>query len=254
VASVLFSFVSGPATLGVSQVARDLHLSKAVVHRIFQSLLAHDFLRLDPGTHAYRLGPSAAALGARALRDMDMRRAARPVLEDLRDSTDETTTISEIVGDNRVYLEQFESRQAIRMLVELGHPHPLHAGSSGKSIMAFLPYAEQEHLISNGLERVTEVTITDPDRLRDQLRIIAEQGYAVSLGERQADAGSVAAPIFGGDGRVIGSLSVCGPVGRFTAEAVAAHGKRVLKAGAEVSRRMGWSGPYPIRPSLENQP
>lgn len=248
VADILLAFISGPASLGVSEVARDLGISKAVVHRIFQSLLSRRFLQIDANTRSYRLGPSATALGARALRDLDMRRAARPVLEALRDKTDETTTLTELVGDSRVYLDQFESRQSIRMTVELGRPHALHAGGSGKSILAFLPSERQEELIQRGLTQVTPATVTDPDRLRAELRDVEACGYAVSLGERQHDAGSVASPVFGADGWVIGSLSVCGPVGRFDDETVAAHAELVLAAAREVSRRMGWSGPYPPQP------
>lgn len=248
VADVLFAFISGPASLGVSEVARGLGISKAVVYRIFQSLLSRKFLQVDAGTRSYRLGPSAAALGARALRDLDMRRAAQPILQALRDKTDETTTLTELVGDSRVYLDQFESRQSIRMTVELGRPHALHAGGSGKSIMAFLPRREQDRLSRNQLERITPATITNRAALLTELREIARCGYAISLGERQHDAGSVASPIFGSDGTVIGALSICGPVGRFDDVTIAAHAKKVLKAAEEVSRRMGWSGPYPAAP------
>jgi DNA-binding IclR family transcriptional regulator len=252
-ADVLYAFIGGPASLGVSEVARQLGISKAVVHRIFQALASRGFLKHDPETRAYRLGPSAGALGARALRDMDMRRAARPVLEKLRDDTGETTTVSEIVGDSRVYLEQFESRQTIRMLVELGRPHALHAGGSGKAILAFLSEDRQAHIISKGLTRLTDVTITDSVELRNQLKTVEEQGFAVSLGERAPDAGSIAAPVFASDGNVIGSLSVCGPVGRFTDPVIAEHSKRVLQAGEEVSRRMGWDGPYPPRARVDGR-
>jgi DNA-binding IclR family transcriptional regulator len=247
VADILFAFVTGPASLGVSEVARDVGVSKAVVHRIFQSLVSRRFLQVDPLSRAYRLGPSAAALGARALRDLDMRRAAQPILESLRDQTGETTTLTELVGDSRVYLDQFESRQSIRMTVELGRPHALHAGGSGKSILAFLPPHRQEELIEQGLAQVTPATITDPADLRAELSEVAKSGFAVSLGERQHDAGSVASPIFGPDGQVIGSISVCGPVGRFDDATVAAHAKLVLAAAGDVSRRMGWPGAFPPR-------
>lgn len=247
VADILFAFVSGPASLGVSEVARDLGVSKAVVHRIFQSLLSRKFLQIDSKTRAYRLGPSAAALGARALRDLDMRRAAQPILESLRDKTGETTTLTELVGDSRVYLDQFESRQSIRMTVELGRPHALHAGGSGKSILAFLPPQRQDELIARGLDQVTSATITNPADLRIELVEVARNGFAVSLGERQHDAGSVAAPVFGSAGQVIGSISVCGPVGRFDEETVGEHAKLVLAAAGDVSRRMGWTGAFPPR-------
>lgn len=245
VADVLFLFIQGPASLGVSAVARELGLSKAVVHRIFQSLTARRFLDYEPGTRTYRLGPAAAALGARAMRDLDLRTAARPVLESLRDQTGETTTLSELVGDSRVYLDQFESRQTIKMSVELGIPHALHAGSTGKVMLAYLPADARKRLLSHRLEKLTTSTITDPKWLASELREIAARGYAVSLGERQHDAGSVAAPIFSSGQHLIGAISVCGPIGRFDQRAVQSHAALVRVAAAEISRALGWSGQYP---------
>src|ERR1700760_4560507 len=94
VADVLLLFVEGPSTLGVSRIARELGLSKAVVHRILQSLVGRDMVAVDPSTREYRLGPAAAALGARALRDSDLRTLALPQLRALRDETRETVTLS----------------------------------------------------------------------------------------------------------------------------------------------------------------
>lgn len=112
VADLLYAFVAGPASLGVTELARELGLSKAVVHRILRSLTARGFLQVDAGSRTYRLGPAAVALGARALRDLDMRSVARPVLQQLRDRTGETTTLSELAGDSRVYLDQFDGRRS----------------------------------------------------------------------------------------------------------------------------------------------
>lgn len=243
VAAVLYLFTVGPASLGVSEASRELGLSKAVVHRIFQSLTARGFLLLDESTRTYRLGPASAALGARALRDLDMRSAARPVLEHLRDRTGETTTLSELVGESRVYLDQFESRQTIKMVVELGRAYPLHAGGSGKAILAFLPADVRNRVLTGRLEQLTAATITDSQRLSEDLMEFAARGYAVSLGERQHDAGSVAAPIFDSDQQVIGAISVCGPVSRFDPDSIASHGVAVCEAAAQISSALGWVGP-----------
>ncbi len=242
VAEVLSLFISGPAAMGVSEVARELGLSKAVVHRIFRSLSKHGFLQEGADTRAYRLGPAAVALGARGLRDLDMRRAARPVLEELRDQTGETTTLSEVLGTQRVYLDQLESRHTIRMTVELGRLHPLYAGGTGKAILAFLDKDRRESVFRQGLTRLTDTTITDPGALMTELEQIVSRGFAVSIGERQHDAGSVAAPIFDSGGLAIGALSVCGPAGRFDSEAIARYARLVIAASARVSRVMGWAG------------
>jgi IclR family acetate operon transcriptional repressor len=245
VADVLLMFTEGPASLGVSEIARQLGLSKAVVHRILQSLAARSFVAADPVTREYRLGPAAVALGARVLRDLDLRRAARPVLRRLRDATGETTTLSELVHLSRVYLDQFESRQEIKMTVELGLPHPLHAGASSRAILAFLPSEVIEQVISAGLPALTPATIRSAARLRRELALVRERGYAASRGERQEGAASVAAPVFGTDGEVAGAISVCGPVSRFDAAAVDRYVPLVTAAAREVSQALGWVGGPP---------
>lgn len=249
VADVLLLFIRGPAALGVTQIARQLDLSKAVVHRILQSLAARQVVELDTHTRGYRLGRAAVALGARALRDHDLRTSARPVLRRLRDATGETTTLSELVGTSRVYLDQFESPQEIKMTVELGLPHALHAGGSGRVILAFQSDDFQDEVLSRGLERLTPRTVVDPARLRAELAAVRRAGFAVSFGERQPGAGAVAAPVFGVDGDAVGAISVCGPMDRFDARTVAEHVPRVVAAAEEVSRTLGWAGERPGEPT-----
>ncbi|MGH3319860.1 MAG: IclR family transcriptional regulator [Streptosporangiaceae bacterium] len=245
VADVLLLFTHGPAALGVTEIARQLRLSKAVVHRILQSLASRQVVEVDGEGRGYRLGPAAVALGARALRDLDLRRAARPVLRRLRDETRETTTLSEHLGLARVYLDQFESPQEIKMTVELGRQHALHAGATGKAMLAFLPADVRDRVLAGPLQHVTSRTVTETPRLRKQLTEIATTGVATSLGERQHGAGSVAAPVFGAYSEVLGAISVCGPVDRFDRAAVEAHAPKVLAAAEQISRVLGWVGTLP---------
>jgi DNA-binding IclR family transcriptional regulator len=240
VADVLLLFTDGPTALGVSQIARQLGLSKAVVHRILQSLTARGITSYEAASRQYQLGPAAAALGARALRDSDLRSAALAVLRRLRDETGETATLTAPIAGGRVYLDQFGSTREIKMTVELGRRFPLHAGSSGKSMLAYLPAGEQELRLAGQLEQLTPDTITDPAALRAELTQIRDLGYATSAGERQPDAASVAAPVFGMSGDVAGAISVCGPRYRVTADFVAQIAPQVVAAAREISRRLGW--------------
>lgn len=245
VADVLVLFASGSSTLGVSAVARELGLSKAVVHRILRTLADRMLITVDPDSRGYRLGPAAAALGARALRDSTLRAAGRPVIAELQRATGETTTLSEVVPGGRVYLDQVPSTREIKMTVELGTRFPLHAGSSGKAILAFLPAERQEELLSGELARLTARTITDADRLRAELAQTRISGVAHSRGERQPDAGSLAAPVFDVDGVAVGSISVCGPVFRFDDEVRAQFAPALIAAADQVSRALGWRGGLP---------
>jgi DNA-binding IclR family transcriptional regulator len=242
VADVLLLFADGPPSLGVSRIARELGLSKAVVHRILQTLVTRQIVVLDPASREYRLGPAATALGARALRDSDLRSAALDVLQQLRDDTKETATLTALVPDGRVYLDQVPGTHEIKMTVELGRRFPLHAGSSGKCMLAFLPDETRERVLAQPLRTLTENTVTEPGLLRTELEAIRSRRYASSGGERQADAGSVAAPVLNVTGDVIGAISVCGPRYRVTAEFVDEIAPRVAAAAEQISRRMGWRG------------
>ncbi|MET7318453.1 IclR family transcriptional regulator [Streptomyces thermoviolaceus] len=245
VIDVLLLFTDGPDELGVSQIARELGLSKAVVHRILQTLVARGMVALDQETRLYRLGPTAAALGARALRELDLRAVAADTLRRLHEQTRETVTLTALVPGGRAYIDQIVSTHEVKMTVDLGRRFPLHAGSSGKCILAFLPEERREQILAAGLTALTDSTRTDPDALRAELKEIRELGYASSQGERQADAGSVASPVFGLDGDVLGSVSVCGPRSRFTPQFVSSCAPGVVAAAREISAALGWTGDGP---------
>lgn len=238
VIDVLLMFAD-ESSLGVSQIARSLGTSKSVVHRILQTLVAKGMI--TPDGRRYRLGPAATVLGAQALHSSDLRVAANDVLHELRNATGETATLTALLPQGRVYLDQAVSQQEIKMSVELGRRFPLHAGSSGKCLLAFLPQERRDQLLRGDLPSLTPQTVIDPARLLADLANIRRRGYAISDGERQSDAASVAAPIFGYGQVILGALSVCGPRFRFTAHTAEAIAPAVVAAADRVSARMGSS-------------
>jgi DNA-binding IclR family transcriptional regulator len=125
------------------------------------------------------------------------------------------------------------------MIVQLGHPYPLHAGGSSKAFLAHLPKGRVDEYLDRPLEALGKNTITDPVRLRQDLVVIRKQGYAASFGERMEGAGSIAAPVFDHENEAVAVISVCGPVERFRGE-VDEIAPVLLKATRELSRRLGW--------------
>lgn len=242
-ADVLSLFArSERATLGVTEIAQELHLPKAVVHRILTSLRGREFVELEEDSRRYRLGPTALALGTRYLDRIDIRELALDAMRRLSAQTDETATFSIRHASSRVYIDQVTPNREVKMTVLLGQPFPLHAGGSSKAFLAFLEAGEQEDYLRNHeLTRMTPRTVTDPDKLRGELATIRRQGYATSLGERQAGAGSVAAPILDRHGHPVAVMSVCGPVERFSGEVVKAVAPLLLQETRALSAKLGYS-------------
>lgn len=242
-AEVLSLFADGNhSSLGVTEISKELDLSKAVVHRILTSFRSKGFIELNEQTRRYSLGPAVLALGYAYLDQIDIRALAHPTLQALSDESRETATLSIRSDWTRVYLEQVTPPREVKMTVEIGKPFPLHAGSSGKAFLAFLDEEERERYLSQpALASLTPQTVTDPQLLRQRLDEIVAKGYAVSFGERQRGAVSIAAPILDRDGRPQAVVSVCGPAERMTEKLEMASGL-LLTATQELSRRLGYRG------------
>lgn len=242
-ADVLLHFsTSGSQTLGVTEIAADLGMSKAVVHRILASLRGRGLILFDESTRRYALGPMAMTLGLSYLSRLDVRRLAEPELRKLCQSTSETTTLSVRTGRSRVYVDQVTPEREVIMSVSIGLPFPLHAGASSKAFLAFLPAEEADAYLAGRLERLTGATVTDVPRLREELTTIRERGWAFSRGERQSGAASVAAPVYDHHGLPAAVISVCGPAERFDGVAEACVGE-LLAVTTRLSSRMGDTRP-----------
>ncbi|WP_157751645.1 IclR family transcriptional regulator [Actinoplanes derwentensis] len=235
VIDVLLLFGQGPTRRGVTEISRELGLSKTVVHRILQSLVQRDVLVTDPDSRDYRLGAAALALGSRAIREAELRVIGLPFLLRLRDETGETSTLSARVGLERLHLAQVESEQEVRVSVPVGRRVPLYAGSSSLAILAWMPPADQHVVLSRPIPRFTAQTPQDPEKVLSRLTEIRQRGWAETAAERKPDAGAVAAPLLGPDGEVVGAISVAGPINRMDPETRARYAPFVLNAAAELS-------------------
>ncbi|MQY20892.1 IclR family transcriptional regulator [Nocardia macrotermitis] len=233
---------SGRPDLGVTEIANELGITKAAVHRILTALRSRDLITVEPTTRRYALGHAAMALGRAYLARTDLRVMAGPELRRLATLTGETATLSIRRGDTRMCVDQVVPDQELRMEVALGQPYPLYAGSSSKAILAHLRAKEiDDYLDRHELTALTDATVTSPQALRAELATIRAEGYAMSLGERQIGAAAIAAPILDHDGGVVAAISVCGPLPRFEPrmrECV----PLLLRASGALSTQLGYAG------------
>ncbi len=235
-----FTELKAEADIGVSELARHLQMAKSVVHRSLTTLIETGFVVQDTTNGRYKLGSQAINLGLAALGQTDLARLALPIMEQLREKTNETITLSLLVGHHRVYTSQLESSQTIRMTVEIGKKWPLYAGSSGKSILSgLMSYEFEQYLNDIELKSLTDRTITTKEKLKREIEGIRERGYAVSAGERDPWAASAASCIFSSGNRPVGAVSICGPLPRFTPERVFEYGSLVKEAAVEISAKLG---------------
>lgn len=239
-ADVLTCLAQAPTrTVGVTEIAQQLRLSKAVVFRILVSLQSRGYVDFDDASRRYQLGSKSLALGMAYLERTDVRQLARSALVRLSMEMSETATLSVRSGWERMYIDQVTPERDIKMVVSIGRPFPLHAGSSSKAFLAFLAPDERERFFAEQpLTALTEHTIVEPKTLRADLEVVRARGFASSEGERQEGAGSVAAPILDRDGLPVAVISVCGPIERFRA-CMGEAARALLVQTHQLSRQLG---------------
>jgi DNA-binding IclR family transcriptional regulator len=237
---LLYMASANGSDLGVTEIASDLGLSKAVVHRILSSLRTRGFVRVDPDSRRSSLGPAALTIGAAYLDNMDVRELAVEPMRRLVNVTGETATLSIRDGWSRIYIDQMAPPREVKMTVRLGIPFPLHAGGSSKAFLAFLPDDEiDRYLAQPSLVGLTPITLTDPSVIRKEIEAIRKRGYSLSFGERQPGAASAAAPVLDRRGHPIAVVSVSGPVERYRPN-IDEAAEHLLIETRELSRLMGW--------------
>ena len=211
-------------------LSRSSKLHKATVTRLLASLLQAEMVtRNDHGV--YTLGPAIGALARR------LTNGHRTLIDVLRDPmrrmwqvTQETICVHMLVGLSRTCVEEIQSPHAVRYHGGIGQRMPLHAGSAGRILLAFLPPHERAEVFDGpGFGKLTEGTITNRRRLEAQLEQDRRLGYAISLGEVFPGAAGVSVPVFDTTGKLVASVSVHGPATRLTPAALRRYAAILLK-------------------------
>jgi DNA-binding IclR family transcriptional regulator len=225
--------------LGVTELGRRLGVHKATASRLVATLAERGLVERDPLSEKYRLGFGLIRLAGAAMAGLDLVRTAHPILEDLAERTRETVNLGVLSGDAVVYIDQVAGARSIVAASWVGRRTPLHCTSNGKVLLAHMPEAERERLLSRPLERATEHTVTDPGEIREQLREVERRGYATTIQELEEGLNAVAAPIRTVDGAVTAALSVSGPAFRMRPIDLPRIARLTIDAATAISRRLG---------------
>ena len=229
--------------LGITDLAHTTGLPKSTIHRLVTALVNEGLLIQDEDSHKYALSLRITALGASILSSHAVRKAARPILMELRDQTRESVHLAVLEGLEAVIIDTEDSYFFVRTVTVPGQYLPAHAVSTGKVLLAYQWEPRLREVISHTtLTRYTDQTITDPRLLLQELLKVRTQGYAISTSELEESVEAVAAPIFDHMNNIAAAVSISGPGERCAPkrdELISA----VTRAGHQISqalRYMNW--------------
>jgi DNA-binding IclR family transcriptional regulator len=207
---ILEAFSTDGTFLNLAELSRRTGFHKSTVLRIARTLAAdHYLVQHEDGT--WRLGRAAGWLGACYQATFKVQDLVEPVLRELTTRTGESASFYVREGDFRTCLLRVEGPKAIRHHIRIGANLPLHLGAPGRVILAFSG--------ANG----------------EPYELIRRRGFHLSLGEREPEVSSVAAPVFEANWRLLGSLCISGPTSRLPEARLLELAQTVVDTANQVS-------------------
>lgn len=221
-------------------LVQETGLKKTTVYRLLSVLEAEQLLWRDAEQNQYRLGPALIALGGTAMRQQDLRQLARPLLQQLAQETDETSTLEILRAGQVLVVDEASGSQLLGATRLIGLQLPWHATSTGKAMVAHLSPAEQADFLGQALVAHTAHTRIDPVLLKTELDQIRRQGYALSLEELELGFAAVSVPVFNHDGYPVAAVSVDGPRARLCRSRLEKLGLQLQPRVRQLSAQLGF--------------
>ncbi|WP_077488176.1 IclR family transcriptional regulator [Sinomonas mesophila] len=218
--------------LRLSDAAHELGVSISTAHRLLAMLQSYDFIRQEAEVRTYVLGPVLLDLGLSAVRNMDVRSLARPILADLTTRLDESVHLAVLEGDNVRYVFSVEGPQQLRVADRTGQVFPAHTSSMGRAMLADLPQAHLEQTLARLAAREVDVAA-----LEAQLAQIRELGYA--LNARPDDVTSLARTVKDARGTTIAAINAAGPSLRIARQGHGQIARQLHTAAAQIQEALG---------------
>lgn len=222
VLSLLAHLAESTGSHGVTELSRELGMTKNMVYRALITLERPGFVIRDETGTRYQLGPGVLRLGGMGLPELNLPELCEPFMRSMRDLTGETVTLAVPSGRMTVIVHGYRGRGVIARRVPLGRVIPLHVTPASRAILAHFPDEAIERYLEEPLERFTAATLTDPGAVWEEVAAVRARGYATSFDDHWRGGRGVAFPVLGSGEFPHGAVTVTGPAERLGEDELAA--------------------------------
>lgn len=219
----------------IREVALGMKLPRSVVQRLISTLETAGYVERDASEGGYCLSLKAWSLGCAAVRRLDVREVAHPILQALSARSKETVKLGVLAGAHVITMDSLMSEKTVRAYIPVGGRAPARISATGRAILAFM---SPHQLARHGYGEDGPNALAPS--LNEELSQIRRRGYAVNRGEMSRDTSALAAPVFDAHGDVAASVGIIMPSNRLTTLKMEQMGIWVTQAGAEISAQLGY--------------
>lgn len=203
---ILIALGQAPEALSAKELSLTLEQPLSSTYRHLKTLLRWGLAEEQAGQGRYLPGPACLQLAKKFDREASLIGLAKPELKRLADLSQESVALMVASNQQAICLELFDSPQPLRCCYQKGLAQPLLHGASAKALLAHLEDERREELYL-----AQEFSAERIDKLEQELRLIREQGYAVSQGEIDEGVWGISVPLLDSRQRLHGALSLMAP-------------------------------------------
>ncbi len=204
--SVLRAFTRDRPEMTLTEVAQATQLSPAVARRCLNTLVQLGYV--GQKGKLFLLTPEVMRFASAFLESVNLEEVVRPVLQEVRDETGDSTSLAVLSGHEILYLVHVSTNRMIRLVAGFGTRFPAYPTSLGRVLLAYQPGPVLEEYLANAvMKKLTDKTVTSKTGLRRVLRECARQGYTSVQDELDYGIVSVAVPVFGDDGEILAAIN-----------------------------------------------
>lgn len=216
-----------------TEIGKALGLPKQSIHRLCGTLLEEGFLIPDLVSKGLRPARRAREMASGILYTSQYHIVRHQVLQSIAAQVSETVNFVVPQEKGMIYLDRVETDWPFRIQLPVGTHVPFHCTASGKTFLASLPPKARTAVVSGlKLNRLTENTITNPDKLLNELKVIRNNGYALDREEFVDGMIAIAVPIRDQKGKFVAAVAFHGPTQRLTPQSITDR-RHILIDGAK---------------------
>lgn len=216
--------VEFPDGIALGDICSRLTIPKSIAHRLLALLIKRGFVRQEAATGRYGLTLKLSLLGARHLASTGLSDVSQPILDKLAAASGELARLAVVEGEGLVWVAKAQgARHGLRYDPDAGTQVVLHATSAGKAWLATLPEAEALRIIeATGFSTPAHFgprVILDVDTFRQELAVTRERSFGLAIEEGEPGTAAMAVVVRASStptAQAVGTLSLAGPVSRFT--------------------------------------
>ncbi len=238
--SIIEAMAEHGEPIGVSELASQVGANKPRTYRHLRTLVDQQYVSQDSKSEKYALTLKLFHLGQSVAADTTFVNVARDAMNRLREQTGQTVTIGQIEDSGVRILDILRHRSAIEIATPPGTLFDFHSTAQGKIALAFGPRRLLDAVKSGKLKRHTKHTCVDVDALLPAIEKIRENGWAVAPQQALIGINALAAPVFGADGQLLGTITIVGSIQHLPAKPEPELLAAVLEAASMISTRLGY--------------